>query len=357
MRPSRIEISTEALIHNIHKIKALAPQQSIIAMVKANAYGCGVELVLPAIAPFVDAFGVACFEEAMTVQSVLCHPMPCVIFQGPFNPEELIYQADYPFQWVIHQPHHLDWIISTPLKHALKIWIKVNTGMNRLGFPVDAVPGVIDTLTKCPWVSPDLGLMTHFANADYPQNETNEAQFALFSTFNAITDIKKRSLANSAAIMGLPHTLGDVIRPGIMVYGVSPFPEKTGIQLGLKPVMRVLSSITAIQVYPVGVHLGYGGIWTATRPSRIALVPVGYGDGYPRHVLPNTPVWVNGHLIPIVGRISMDMMTIDLTDYPSVQLGDSVELWGENLPIETIAEQAGTIGYELLNQITSRLRR
>jgi alanine racemase len=198
--------------------------------------------------------------------------------------------------------------------------------------------------------------MTHLACADDPDHLSNQRQIAKFNDL-AFPDLNiVRSIANSAAILSLPETYADVVRPGLLIYGASPFPEKIGVELGLKPVMCFVSKISAIHDYPAHVKIGYGGSWESLRPSKIGIVPVGYGDGYPRHIAENTPVWVNDLFVPIVGRVSMDMMTIDLTDCPSVNIGDSVELWGRHVAVETVAKSAGTIAYELLCQVSPRAR-
>lgn len=355
MRPAFIQIDSHALLHNIERIQALAPHSKVIAMVKANAYGCGLTAVLPMLAPKVDAFGVACIEEALAVKALDLNTR-CILFQGVFFEDELKIAAEYQFECVLHSKEQLTWLLNTPLPIPLSVWVKVNTGMNRLGFQLHEIDEIFKALTKCPWVLPNLGLMTHFAMSDDPNNEMNAQQFQAFQQLNPI-GVTRRSLANSGAIFAMPHTHADAVRPGITLYGVSPFPEETGNSLGLIPVMQFLSAISAIQDCKTGDSVGYGATFKAERPSRIGIVAVGYGDGYPRHILPGTPVWISGHLVPIVGRVSMDTLAVDLTDYPFLSVGNSVELWGKNLPVEVIAKNAGTIPYELLCQVTVRVRR
>ncbi|MDP3560654.1 MAG: alanine racemase [Legionellaceae bacterium] len=355
-RPTCLYVDSDALLHNVNIIKQHVKDKKIIAMVKANAYGCGLSSVLPVIEKQVYAFGVACIEEAIEVRK-LSHNCECILFQGIFSPEELQTVARLQLQCVIHQKIQLDWILATPMPSKLKIWVKVDTGMHRLGFAIEEVIDVIQALTNCPWVESNIGLMTHLACADEPHAKKNKDQLA---QFNAITiqhvDIT-RSIANSAAILTLPKAHADVVRPGIMLYGVSPFANQTGHELGLQPVMQFMSEVTSIHHYPAYESVGYGSTWRSEKPSVIGIVPVGYGDGYPRHIGLNTPTYVAGHIAPIVGRVSMDMLTIDLTDCPNVKLNDQVELWGKHIPVEVVAQAAGTIPYELLCQVSRRVIR
>jgi len=360
-RPTYLDINTAALINNVTRVNQCIGNHNtqerskkIIAMVKANAYGCGLTDVLPILEPHVDAFGVACLEEAIAVRELSPHG-ECILFQGVFSPGELELVVRLRLQCVIHQSAQLQWILTTPITTQLKVWVKVNTGMQRLGFDRDKMHDVIQSLMNCPWVDSDIGLMTHLACADEPENPVNRRQLITFNELTTPYGSMRRSIANSAAILALPETHADVVRPGIMLYGVSPFSDQTGTGLGLEPVMRFMSSVTTIHHYPAHSPIGYGGAWQSDKPSVIGVVPVGYGDGYPRHVQ-HASVWVNGYEVPIVGRISMDMLTIDLTDCPGVKLDDSVELWGQHIPVEVVAAWAGTIPYELLCQVSRRVR-
>lgn len=356
-RPTRVQINPLALLHNLNQVKRLAPKSKVIAMVKANAYGCGLSAVVPILEGQVHAFGVASLEEALAIRA-LGVSTDCLLFQGVFSVDELEAVAAHQFQVVIHHPQQLQWLLSTSLNRKIKVWVKVNTGMHRLGFPPEEVYELLQTLSSCPWVDAELGLMTHLSSADEPEDPVNQEQLRCFRDLNLplLAEPLVKSIANSAGILALPQSHADCVRPGIMLYGVSPFSQQTGRELGLMPVMHFVSAITAIRHYPARARIGYGGTWQTTRPSIIALVAVGYGDGYPRHIAPNTPVWVNGYQAPIVGRVSMDMLTIDLTDCPGAELGMPVELWGQHIPVEQIAHSAGTIAYELLCQISPRVR-
>lgn len=355
-RPTRVQIDATALLHNLNQVKQRARKSKVIAMVKANAYGCGLAAVVPVLEGKVDAFGVACMEEAMAIRALGART-DCVLFQGIFSADELQLVAANHFQVVIHQPHQLQWLLAQPLTHPIKVWVKVNTGMHRLGFADHELYEVLNALTNCPWVDEEIGLMTHFASADEPKNSTNQGQLLSYQTLELPSLQFVKSMANSAAIIALPESHFDVVRPGIMLYGVSPFAKQTGQELGLMPVMRFVSAISAIHHYPAQVAVGYGGSWRTKRPSIIGIVAVGYGDGYPRHIQPNTAVWVNGYEAPIVGRVSMDMMTVDLTDCArEIKIGEPVELWGQHIAVETVALSAGTIAYELLCQFSPRVR-
>ena len=353
-RPTQLLIDPDALVHNLSRIRQLTPGKSIIAMVKANAYGCGLSKVIPVLDGKVDAFGVACLEEALQIRAMGTQT-PCILFHGIFSPDELILASKHEFACVIHQEQQLEWLLNSPLAQSLEVWVKINTGMNRLGFKPQELGTVMDALQTCPWVNKKINLMTHFACADQPERIENTQQISLFESVGPL-GFHQRSMANSAAIISFPQAHYDVVRAGIMLYGVSPFASCTSFDLDLVPVMRFVSAISAIHHNPPFSAVGYGGTWSSPKPSVIGIVAAGYGDGYPRHIAENTPVWVCGQEVPIVGRVSMDMIAVDLTQHPNVQVGDPVELWGEHILVERIAKAAGTIGYELLCQITSRAR-
>ncbi|WP_115710117.1 alanine racemase [Legionella sainthelensi] len=353
-RPTRLVIEPSALLHNLAQIRRFAPGKKVIAMVKANAYGCGVHIVAPVLEGHVDAFGVACIEEALILHKIGSRT-PCILFQGVFSPDEFKIVAHHQFECVIHQPHQLEWLLNTPLNRPIKLWVKVNTGMHRLGFKPQELHEVMDALQTCTWVDKDIGLMTHLACADEPERIENFEQISLFENIS-IDGFSQRSIANSAAIIAFPQTHADVVRPGIMLYGVSPFANQTAMELGLLPVMRFVSAISAVHYNPPLAPVGYSGIWKSQKHSVIGIVAAGYGDGYPRHIAENTPVWVQGKEVPIVGRVSMDMLAVDLTEHQEVKPGAPVELWGKHILVERVAQAAGTSGYELLCQISERVR-
>lgn len=354
-RPTRLSIDATALLHNISIVRQYAPGKSIIAMVKANAYGCGMDNILHDLEGQVDALGVACLEEAYQVRE-LGSKTACILFQGVFQAEEWLHVSALGLQSVMHHAGQLNSLLAQPLLKPITIWVKVNTGMSRLGFPPHEVLSVLQALSQCPWVNQPVGLMTHFASADEPDNLSNQKQWQIFQNLQTPIMPLMRSTSNSAAIMALPTMHCDAVRPGIMLYGVSPFLNKTGLELGLKPVMRLNSEISVIHMLPPNSPVGYGGRWQSAHSSIIGVVPVGYGDGYPRVIAENTPAWIRGQTVPIVGRVSMDMLTVDLTTCPEACVGDAVELWGQHIPIEQIASSAGTIAYELMTGVSTRVR-
>ncbi|CAM4507832.1 MAG: Alanine racemase, biosynthetic [Legionella sp.] len=353
-RPTHLVVESSALLHNLAQIRRFAPGKKVITMVKANAYGCGIHAVVPVLEGHVDAFGVACIEEAMVIRR-LGSRTHCILFQGVFSPDEFKLAAEHQLGCVMHQPHQVQWLLNTPLDKPIKLWVKVNTGMHRLGFKPYELQELMSALQACSWVDKDIGLMTHLACADEPERAENYQQISLFERIS-VAGFSQRSMANSAAIISFPQTHADVVRPGIMLYGVSPFADKTAIDLGLVPVMRFVSAISAVYDNPSFAQVGYSGVWSSPNPSRIGIVAAGYGDGYPRHIAANTPVWVQGREVPIAGRISMDMLAVDLTKHPDIQPGAPVELWGTHILVERIAQAAGTIAYELLCQISERVR-
>lgn len=354
-RPTSMQIDVTALLHNVRQVRRAAPGTKLIAMVKANAYGCGINTVLPTLSMHVDALGVACLEEAIAVRRLGINT-DCVLFQGLFSPDECAALVNERLQCVIHHTTQLKWILASKLTGRVKVWIKVDTGMHRLGFLPEDVDEVVHALQTCSWVDPEIGLMTHFACADEPENAYNALQWQRFQAVCARYPLLPSSVANSAAILTRPEVHAQFVRPGIMLYGASPFLDRTGQDLGLRPVMRLVSKITAWHVLSAHEPVGYGGTWQSEKPSRIGVVPVGYGDGYPRSIEPNTPVWINHRYAPIVGRVSMDMLTVDLTHHPEVKLGDEVELWGPHVPVEVIARSAKTIPYDLLCRVSPRVR-
>ncbi len=355
-RPTFLDINEDALLSNLQAIKKYVPSQKIIAMVKANAYGCGINKVVPKLVHDVYAFGVACIEEALTIKDI-DSSASCILFEGVFSKEELELVYQHNFQLIIHQQRQLDWLLQSPSDVKVKVWVKFNTGMHRLGFLEEEVDEVMQKLYACAWVDKPIGMLSHFACAEDTNNENNFKQLSKFYKITHGYENIICSMANSAAIVGLQGSQLDVVRPGLMLYGVSPFKDKSANDLGLKPVMRFVSKVTEIHDYKAHTPIGYSGIWQSDKPSRIGVVPVGYADGYPRVVNSSAKVWVAGDIVPIVGRISMDMLTIDLTTCKNVQIGDEVELWGQHISVEEVAEASGTIGHEIIVRIGGRVIR
>ena len=351
-RASKIQLNSHALVHNIRRVRAIAPQSKIIAMIKANAYGHGLTFAAKALAPETDAFGVACIEEALEIRDSGIETQ-VVLLEGFFQSEELPLIAQKNMSIVLHCHSQLRALLETPLATPIDVWLKLDTGMHRLGFAGDELAEIGQCLMVCPWVS-KLRLMTHFAQADELGDTTTQEQITSFEDLSRDYELEC-SLANSAGILAWPNSHANWVRPGLMLYGISPFADKTGSEFGLMPAMQFDSEIIATHHYPKGAAVGYGGIDVCQRDSVIAVVAVGYGDGYPRHARSGTPVLIGGHVAPLFGRISMDMLTVDVTDI-ACEVGMPVTLWGEALPVELIAHHADTIPYELCCKITDRVR-
>lgn len=352
-RPTQITINLAALAHNVAQIKKLAPKSRVLAMVKSNAYGHGLERIALAL-PTIDALGVACLEEGMQLRNAGVKN-PIFLVEGLFRPDELPRAVEGKFTLIIHHEAQVAMLENHAQIEPLDVWLKIDTGMHRLGFAPQEVAGIHARLLKCPSVKKPIGLMTHFAESDSIDKAPTQNQIELFN--EATKDLTgPRSLANSGGILAWPVAHADWVRPGIMLYGASPFANRQGSDFGLQPVMSFTSELIAIHDLKKGERIGYGGTWTCTEDMRVGVVAMGYGDGYPWHAKNGTPMLVNGERCPLVGRVSMDMLTVDLRSQPHAQVGDPVMLWGPELPVEIVAAHSNTIGYELLTRITQRVR-
>ena len=352
-RPNRATIDLEALRHNAGLARRLAPRSRVMAVVKAEAYGHGAVLIAGALGPQVDALAVACIEEAVHLRDAGIEA-PILLLEGVFGKEELESAAGMGLWVTVASERHVDWLEQARLPAPLRCWLKVDTGMNRLGVSPDKAYFCFQRLVNCPNVVSDIVTCTHFASADDPENPQTRRQLAIF---DALTFAAERSAANSAGLLAWPESHYDWVRPGYMLYGNSPMAGDHPNAAALEPVMTLSSAVIALRDVGVGEAVGYGGSWVARRPSRIATVPIGYGDGYPRHAANGTPVLVGGQRAPLAGRVSMDMITVDVTDLNAVQPGDGVVLWGRGLPLEEVARCAGTVGYELTTRMPARTPR
>lgn len=353
-RPAKIHLNLAALQHNLQIVQQCAPKSKIVAVIKANAYGHGLNLIATALANKTDIFGVACIDEALLIRNAGINT-PILLLEGFFSAEELPVLAQQKFATVIHSFHQLELLEKTPLPVPLTVWLKIDTGMHRLGFKPKAFPEAWTRLQRCPWVNQPPKLMSHFAIADEPTHPLTIAQLTEFQqlTQSYSTD---RSLANSAGILAWPESHFEWVRPGILLYGVSPFANHTGTMHQLKTVMTLKSELIAIRHCKAGESIGYGATWTCPEDTLIGTIAIGYADGYPRHAKSGTPVLVNKQIVPLVGRVSMDMITVNLQHYPQAKIGDEVVLWGDGLPIEQVAAMADTIPYQLLCNVTDRVR-
>lgn len=340
-------IDLQALRDNFSRIRACTGSSRIMCVVKANAYGHGLEEVAAAVEA-ADAYAVSCIEEAVSLRKIdTCKPI-CV-FQGFMDAHDLGLCLKYKLEPVIHQDWQLALLESAAQPGQFNAWLKFTSGMNRLGFRLENALLLWNQLRHHPNIY-TLGLMTHMACADEMiagEQDFTHTQLRLFNEATAGLNCI-RSVANSAALLALPEAHFDWVRPGIMLYGANPFSGHTGAEIGLKPVMTLKTQLIAINHCKKGDVIGYGGQWTCTQDTVVGVAAIGYGDGYPRSIRDKTPVLVAGQKVPVIGRVSMDMLTIDLSDIPLPQIGAEVVLWGQGLPVETIAAAADTIPYELL---------
>ncbi len=348
----RAVIDSGALRHNVEVIRARAPGARVMAVVKANAYGHG--LVQTALAlPNVDALAVARLEEGVRLRERGVRA-PIVLLEGVFTREQLREAGRFELELVVHDALQVELLAAQPDAHRLALWIKIDTGMNRLGFRPEALRAAYERLRSLRPPLRDMRLMTHLAAADDPDGRMTREQLARFEA--ATRDIPgERSIANSAGIFGAVPVGGHWVRPGLALYGASPLPQRTAHELGLRSVMRLETSVIAVRRVPRGETVGYGANWRAERDARIAIVAAGYGDGVPRSLPNGTPVRVAGRRAPLVGRVSMDMIAVEVTAIDGVGVGTPVLLWGEDLPVEAVARAAGTIPYELLCGVSERV--
>ncbi len=351
-RPTKITIDLGALQHNLQQVRKIAPKSSVIAMVKSNAYGHGLNRIATALQD-VEGFGVACSEEGTILRSAGVKN-PIVLMEGLFDAEELSQAVAQNFTLVVHHVSQVEMLEKNRVNSPISVWLKIDTGMHRLGFQPHDVQMIYQRLMNCVSVKKPIGLMTHFADSDLLDRASTAQQIDLF---NSLTHAFSgpRSLANSAGIIAWPQAHAEWVRPGIMLYGASPFAGLQGAQHDLQPVMSLSSELIATHFIAKGSRVGYGGTWTCPEDMRIGIVGIGYGDGYPRHAQNGTPVLVNGCICPIVGAISMDLLSVDLRAEPNAQVGDPVLLWGPGLPVEMIAQHSDTTSYELLTRITQRV--
>jgi alanine racemase len=350
-RPTYMTIDLDALHHNLERVHKIAPKCSVMAMVKANAYGHGIVRVAKALSA-AEALGVASLEEAIILREAGI-TQPIVLMEGLFYPDELPEAVRHDLTLVVHHEPHIAMLEQARLEKPLTIWLKINTGMHRLGVNPHELNSDYQRLLAASAVKKPIGLMSHFAEADNLDSAATDKQLQLFNQLTTpLTG--PRSLANSAGILAWPSAHGDWVRPGLMLYGASPFANKTGLDHDLRSVMTLWSRLIAIVPVKQGGKVGYGGTWTAPEDMTIGVVGVGYGDGYPQFAQNGTPMLVNDKECPLVGRVSMDMLTVDLRNQPNANIGDPVILWGQGLPVERVARSSNTSAYEILTRMTPR---
>ncbi len=350
-RPTRIRLSIAALRHNLSRVRALAPRSRIWAVVKADAYGHG---LAAAVRGFVEADGLALveFDFALRLRE-LGWRKPVLLLEGAFEAADVGLARTHGFALTVHEARQIDWLAALPPGPPIEVHLKMNTGMNRLGFPPDCCIAAAARLAGLPAVG-SVTWMTHFAQADAAPGVADA-----LDRFQAVLPPGPVacSLANSAAIVDYPQTHVDWVRPGIMLYGATPFADRPAASLALRPAMALESRLIAEQRLAAGDTVGYGGAFVAKAPMRVGVVACGYADGYPRHAPTGTPVAVAGVRTRTLGRVSMDMLCVDLDPVPQAGVGDCVQLWGDQIPIDEVAAHAGTIGYELMCAVAPRVAR
>lgn len=347
-RPIQVYIDQNALAHNLH-IARRATSARIMAVIKASGYGHGLLRTAQALAT-ADGFALLDIKDAISLREA-GYRQTILLLEGFFEPDDLELIAQYELSCVIHSDWQITMLDAYPKRACLDVWLKVNTGMNRLGYPPEQVSSVMAALRRHVAVR-EITLMTHFAHADETRGVSQ--QLELFNEMAADYHLP-RSLANSAALLRHRASHGDWVRPGIMLYGASPFAEVSAQQLGLRPAMTLSSKIIATQQLSMGDEIGYAGKFRADRSMRVGTVACGYADGYPRHAPCGTPLLVEGQKTRLLGRVSMDMLSVDLSDLPQTQVGSRVTLWGEGMPIDEVAQASGTISYELMCTLTARV--
>jgi len=348
----RAVIDTGALRHNLRSIRERARGARVMAVVKANAYGHGLIPTALSLAE-ADAFAVARLDEGLALRAEGI-TQPIVLLEGVFAQEHVLEAARHGFDLVVHDPLQVELLEEFTGVHRFIVWIKIDTGMNRLGFSPEDFPEALERLQRMKPAPLEIRLITHLARADDRDDVATRAQLGRFRETIKGLDFAT-SAANSAGLFGNVQLGCDWVRPGLVLYGASPFADKVGSQLGLQPAMSLETSVIAVRRVPRGETVGYGGTWRAARDSRVAIVGAGYGDGLASGLASGTPVLIDGQRAPLVGRVSMDMIAVDVTDLPPVHVGTPVVLWGPDLPVEEVARHAGTIPYELLCGVSQRV--
>lgn len=352
-RPTSATIRIDALRHNLARVRALAPHSRVMAVVKADGYGHGLERVARALEG-ADAFGVAALADAERLRAAGLSQR-IVLLSGFDEPGDLPQLRRLGLDTVVHHETQLAMLEAEGQGTPIRCWLKIDSGMHRLGFPPAEAVAAHTRLRALPNVDADLTLMTHFASSDEFAGAQTREQIARFADATAGLP-GARSLSNSAAVLGWPAAHADWVRPGGALYGISVVDGKAGADFGLQPAMTLSTRLIAINRVRGGEKVGYGASWQCPEDMPVGVVALGYGDGYPRHAPPGTPMLVNGVRAPIIGRVSMDLITLDLRGVPAARVGDPVVAWGQGLPVEEVAACAGTIGYELVCSITRRVR-
>ena len=351
-----VEVNCKSILHNIEFFRKKFPNSTLMAVVKANAYGHGMEGVAKLVEDKVDCFGVARISEAIALrQSGIRSSI--VLLEGFFPHDDINDLLDFNLQPVIHSSWQIDALNTIPFANEITAWFKIDTGMHRLGFHLDEAVAEFNRLANCNVIRQPINIISHFSSADELSSTQTSKQMALFDEFIHSLDANlvgsQQSIAASGGILAWPNSHRNMIRLGIALYGVSPFTEQV---IDLEPAMTLKSELITVRKHLKGQSVGYGQTWTSKSDTILGVVAMGYGDGYPRGIPANTPVSVNGRIVPIVGRVSMDMIVVDLGQNSQDKPGDEVIFWGKELPIEQIAKHTGISAYELLTRLTERAK-
>lgn len=348
-RPARVIVNVTAVKANVEVVRRCAPGSRIMAIVKADGYGHGITRIAAALARRVDGFGVASLEEALALRQAGID-RPVVLLEGPFEADEVAEIVAFRLETVVHTQTQVDLLCNTD--SDIPLWIKIDSGMHRLGFPPFAVNDVVRRLQQG---GHTIRFMTHLASAHHENDRSVDEQLRVFESVVKAHQ-GDRSIANSAAVLTWPACHGGWVRPGLMLYGVSPFQGRRGSDHGLQPAMTVASALIAVREVEAGGTVGYGKGYVCPERMRVGVVAFGYGDGYPRHAATGTPICVAGARTQVIGEASMDMLAVDLRPIPEAAVGAPVVLWGPELPVEEVAASAKTIPYELLCRVRMRAR-
>ncbi len=354
LREAAAALDARALRANLASARAAAPGSAIFASIKAAGYGHGLVWTAEQLAAECEGFAVGTPGEGVALREAGLQRQRICVLNGAADRGGLAACAAHALEPLIHQPWQLGALEAGGFERPLRVWLKIETGMGRLGVPPSQARVYHQRLQASAAVASPVGLMTHLANADDRASAYTEGQLRVFR--QATEGLEgERSVANSAGVLGWPATHAHWNRPGIMLYGCSPFGAREPVQPGLEPVMTLSSRLIAINELEAGAAVGYGSTYTCPEPMRVGVAAIGYGDGYPRHAANGTPVAIRGTRVPMAGRVSMDKITLDLRGVPEAEVGDRVELWGPRVPVEEVADWAGTIGYELLCGVHGRV--
>ncbi|PSQ92787.1 MAG: alanine racemase [Proteobacteria bacterium SW_6_67_9] len=354
LREAIAELDARALRANLARAREHAPASALFASIKAAGYGHGLVWTAQQLGTGCEGFAVATVGEGVALRDAGLREHRICVLNGGADHDDLAACAAHALEPVVHQHWQLQALASSPFERRLRVWLKVDTGMGRLGVPPEQARSYHQRLSACAAIAPPVGVMTHLANAADRASDFTERQLAVFQ--RAVADLAgPRSIANSAGVMGWPATHADWNRPGIMLYGCSPFGWSPIAETALDPVMRLTTRLIAVNELDAGAPVGYGCTYVCPERMRVGVAAIGYGDGYPRHAPSGTPALVRGTRVPMAGRVSMDKITLDLRGVPEAQAGDRVELWGPGVAVEEVAAWADTIGYELLAGVHGRV--